>query len=298
MRKRIFYLIGIVLLISLGISCNNDDDSTDTTTSDMIIDHTCTDLSKIPETAINKAITDLYIVCNSSYWHSSEIIYGLYYLGDFKGSLYDIDEFGNNGRLHFDARDAFGQDIYSIENRDNDSAWYKATRDTLTANTKINAVMWCWADGVSDAKSTDIDSYLGLMSQLEKDFTSVKFVYMTGHLDGTSKTDNLYLRNEQIRKYCKDNKKILFDFADIESYDPDGVYYGEKLANDTCGYDSNGDKKIDKNWATDWMEKNKSPKKWYECRDFNRTPYLNSNLKAYAAWWMFARMSGWAGPAK
>jgi hypothetical protein len=150
--------------------------------------------------------------------------------------------------------------------------------------------MWSWENGVSEAKKADIDIYLSLMDKLEKEFTNVKFVYMTGHMDGTDSTDNLYQRNQQIRKYCIDNKKTLFDFADIESYDPDGLYYGNKLVNDTCGYDSNNDGKIDKNWATDWQ--NKNAKKWYDC-DPNDVPPLNSNLKAYATWWMFARMVGW-----
>ncbi len=48
---------------------------------------------------------------------------------------------------------------------------------------------------------------------------------MTGHTDGTGETGNLNLRNDQVRNYCIANDKILFDFADIESYDPDGNSY-------------------------------------------------------------------------
>ena len=33
---------------------------------------------------------------------------------------------------------------------------------------------------------------------------------------------NVNQRNEQIRNYARNNNKILFDFADIESFDPDG----------------------------------------------------------------------------
>jgi len=62
------------------------------------------------------------------------------------------------------------------------------------------------------------------MNDLERDFPDVHFVYMTGHLDGSGLTGNLHLRNEQIRNYCRENKKILYDFADIECYNPDGTY--------------------------------------------------------------------------
>jgi hypothetical protein len=288
MKKNLNIFGVIVISCILAVSCSKDD--TSSSSNNMIIDHNCIDLSKIPDDAINKASSDLYIAFNSSWWRGTEITYGLYDLAGFKGALYRINEFGVDGQLRFDANHAFGN-VNNIENS-RDSSWYKVTRDTLKANKKINVVMWSWEEGVSEAKSSEIDIYLNLMNQLEQDFPNVKFVYMTGALDGTSNTDNLYLRNEQIRKYCKDNNKILFDFADIESYDPDGVYYGDKLANDTCGYDSNNDGKVDKNWATEWQKTHS--KRWYECGP-DQTPPLNSNQKAYAAWWMFARIAGWDG---
>ncbi len=89
------------------------------------------------------------------------------------------------------------------------------------------------------------------MSGLEEDFPDVTFVYMTGHLDGNRLTVNLHLRNEQIRDYCRANEKFLYDFADIESYDPDGNYYLDRNANDGCYYDSNNDGTLDANWAID-----------------------------------------------
>ncbi|MCK7462033.1 MAG: hypothetical protein MZU84_08235 [Sphingobacterium sp.] len=65
---------------------------------------------------------------------------------------------------------------------------------------------------------------------------------MTGHTRrGRPLTGTSHLRNKQIRDYCLANNKILYDFADIESYDPDGDYFGDKLVNDACDYDSNGD---------------------------------------------------------
>jgi uncharacterized protein YjdB len=88
----------------------------------------------------------------------------------------------------------------------------------------------------------------------------------------------------------------LYDFADIESYDPDGNYYLDKLANDACDYDSNGDAVPDKNWAIDWQNTHTVNVDWYNCTSAHSQP-LNANRKAYAAWWMFARLAGWTGPS-
>ena len=71
------------------------------------------------------------------------------------------------------------------------------------------------------------------MNGLENDYPNVRFVYMTGHLDGSGTSGNLNQRNEQIRNYCTTNGKTLYDFNDIESYDPDGNYYLDKDANET-----------------------------------------------------------------
>jgi uncharacterized protein YjdB len=132
------------------------------------------------------------------------------------------------------------------------------------------------------------------MSSLESEFPKVKFVYMTGHLDGTGINGTLNIRNQQIRNFCRSNNKILYDFADIESYDPDGTYYLDKGANDNCDYDSNGDGIRDRNWATVWQNAHTINADWYNCSSAHSQP-LNANRKAYAAWWLFARLSGWNG---
>ena len=106
--------------------------------------------------------------------------------------------------------------------------WAQRTRDLLeSSNNDRNAIIWSWCGQASTASEEDISTYLNLMNQLESDYPDVFFffVYMTGHLDGTGETGNLHIRNEQIRNYCIANDKVLFDFADIESYDPDGEYF-------------------------------------------------------------------------
>jgi len=118
---------------------------------------------------------------------------------------------------------------------------------------------------------------------------------MTGHLVGSGESGNLNQRNEQIRNYVRSNNKVLYDFADIESFDPDGLINYMKLnANDNCDYDSNGDGIRDKNWATAWQASHIENIDWYDCSAAH-SQALNGNQKAYAAWWLWARLGGWDG---
>jgi len=130
-----------------------------------------------------------------------------------------------------------------------------------------------------------IDTYLSPMSQLETDYPQVTFVYMTGHADGSGETGNLHLRNQQIRNYCITNNKVLYDFYDIECYDPDGEYFGDKNVNDDCSYTGG-------NWAIEWQSSYIEGVDWYNCSAAHTQP-LNANLKAYAAWWLWASLAGW-----
>jgi len=147
--------------------------------------------------------------------------------------------------------------------------------------------MWSWCGQVSSATEDYIDHYLALMTELEEDFPSITFIYMTGHTDGSGLNGTLHTRNEQIRQYVKENNKVLFDFEDIESYDPDGTYFGDKNVTDSCGYEGG-------NWALEWQEAN--PDDWYSCPSAH-SQALNANMKAYAAWWLFARIAGWVDTA-
>lgn len=179
-----------------------------------------------------------------------------------------------------------------------DLGWVDTTRDLLDrTGSDINMVMWSWCGGVSDNTEEGIETYLGAMDQLEADYPNVLFVYMTGHLDGTGPSGNLYIRNNQIRDYCTANDKILFDFVNIESYDPDGSYYLDLAANDECYYRMGGDRY---NWAIDWCAAHTADDLCAgdnTCVDCGcaHSVYMNCNLKGRAFWWMMARIAGWSG---
>jgi len=256
----------------------------------IIIDHTYAKLSRIPSSYITAAKNTLHIGYGHTS-HGSQLITGMTGLISFKGHAYDFNNGGSGDAL--DLRDCPFRGAYDLGNP-NFTAWADATRTYLNSNSTVNVVMWSWCGQVSNATQSNINTYLSEMSELEQDFPGVRFVYFTGHLDGTGTSGNLNVRNNQIRQYCRNNNKILYDFADIESYDPDGVYYLDKRADDGCNYDSNNDGTDDKNWAIDWQNSHTIGVDWYDCHSEHSQP-LNANLKAYAAWALFARLAGWNG---
>ena len=79
-----------------------------------------------------------------------------------------------------------------------------------------------------------------------------------------------------------------------QAYDADGNYYADRIPNDACDYDSNGDGKRDRNWATDWQNSHTLGVDWFRCCSTHSQP-LNANMRAYAAWWLFALSAEW-GP--
>jgi hypothetical protein len=249
----------------------------------LVIDHTCTSLADIPAEYIEMAKDQLRL-CYGHTSHGSQAIDGMQVL---------MEDSGYNGLYDFNEDGAVQPGVLSIADRVpsfdigwGDGRFDERTREYLDdEGADRNVVVWSWCGQVSDAAAADISLYLSRMEALEAEYPGVTFVYMTGHLDGTGESGNLNVRNNQIRQYCVANNKILYDFADIESYDPDGDYFLDRNANDACDYDGG-------NWAEDWCAAHPGDPLCIECDICAHSESLNCNLKARAFWWLCAGIVG------
>ncbi len=151
-------------------------------------------------------------------------------------------------------------------------------RTRAVADTGLfNFSMWSWCGQQSYNTVETVQRYLDALDTLESEYRSMRFIYMTGHTDGGSAT--LTRNNQMVRDYVIENEKVLFDFADIESWDPDGNYYPDTT--DAC------------EWCYDWCDSH--PEDCDFTCDCAHSHKLNCLLKAKAFWWMMARLAGWDG---
>jgi len=266
----------------------------------------------IPETAIQQAKDRLHIGYGRTS-HGTQISDGMDGLVSFANDgnlnnaysedLFSVTQDGTGDSLHL--YDGSGYDDGPLEGNlgeylyyddhfgeNPDWNWVDETRAFLNDpdNSDINVIMWAWCSDLKWFSSDHVEGqYLNPMAELEADYPSITFVYMTGHVDGTGPEGNTHLRNEQIRQYCEENGKWLYDFADIESWDPDGNSYIDRYVEADCSYDRGAG-----NWAEEWRASHTENVDWYNCVAVH-SDALNGNMKAYAAWWLWARIAGWNG---
>jgi uncharacterized repeat protein (TIGR01451 family) len=276
----------------------------------LIIDHTSVDITAVPQAWIEEAKHVLHIAYGHTS-HGSQLIDGMSGLVGFADGgglglalpdgIFAWNEDGSGGALDLDDY-AMDGDVGYYPDWVNNTLDYLGDVDPDTgrgqSHPDVNVIIWSWCGQASGySEQNMIDWYLAPMTQLELDYPGVTFVYMTGHSDGSGEEGNLHLRNQQIRDYCIANNKVLYDFYDIELYDPDGAYYGDKYVLDSCQYDGNGNGDPwddDTNWALDWQGTHTENVDWYSC-SCAHSQSLNCNQKAYAVWALWASLAGWDG---
>jgi len=263
-------LSALLVLLPFAIGgCNNTDDpvepgnggnngaTADATTADFLVTSV---FDAIPQSAIDAAQALRVYYGHTS--HGSQLMTGLNMLAtdDPRYALPHVTEtggdLGHNGDL----------------------TWEQTTRSFLEAHPDgYDVVIWSWCGGCSDNTLGGIDTYLQAMTGLGRDYPGITFIYMTGHLDGSGPNGTLYANNNRIRAYCDQNDKFLFDFADIESYDPDGNFYPDE--SDACS------------WCHDWCDTHDCPPT-VGCA---HSHCFNCYQKGKATWWLLARVAGWGG---
>lgn len=329
MKKKILPIALVFLALGIVCQCEKDDSSPKPINVNLdgsivagsyIAGHSVATesvLRSIPRQYIDSARNLLHIAYQRTS-HGTHVTYGLFGLKDFKTG--DSELFGitncnpTSNKLDFNdyaiARYAeSGIDASDLSR--NETAFIQATRNFLNDpdNAQINVIMWSWCSinghNVSDnyltGMQTLIDEYGKNGSKIGtgvgKRIRPVYFIFMTGHAEGKNIGNGLQKNQaDLIIDFCNKNHQLCLDYYSIDTHDMSGTYWDDT--------DDNGaSTKYGGNFYIDWQGSSTQGQHWYPNKSTNGTitfgehnnQHITANRKAYAMWWILARIVGWSG---
>ena len=309
----------VVVSNTAGNVTSNEATLTVTASSSYVADYrvaTEAALRAIPDSHINTARTTLHV----AYFHTSHgthVSYGAYGLPGFKTG--DDTKFGITSntaavanKLDFHDFAYNGSPYPDLSTADADwSAWRDQVRSYLdsSANSAINVMMWSWCDITGHS----VPNYLSSMQTLIDEYgpggskigtggghtrtTPVTFIFMTGHANAGANTGAGNPREQAalITDYCDTHGYFCIDYYSIDTHAMDDTYYEDTGDNgNSASYGGN--------FFEDWQASHSVGVDWYENRDspggsavygVHNTQHITANRKAFAFWWVLARIAGY-----
>jgi len=324
-NKTLFFIL-IIALVILSAGCEDDQDNQspieEPTGTEFIAGSGVAKesiLRAIPAEYIDKARKTLHIAYQHTS-HGTHVSYGLFGLQDYKSGddiLFGITNNNpTNNKLDFHdyaiAKYAEnGEDASDLSR--NETAFIQATRNFLNdpKNAQINVIMWSWCD----IAGHDVDiNYLPGMQQLIDEYgtggsmigtgngqreNAVHFIFMTGHANKNNNAGDKKPRDQAklITDFCNEHKYFCLDYYSIDTHDINDNYWedaGDNGNSNAYGGNFYQDFQDAHSIGNGYFENKKSPGGKVTYGEHN-TQHITANRKAYAMWWVLARLAGWNG---